>query len=487
MINSILHFNEFGVKKLEKTMINFSEDMTKVAEMVYGVTESVVNLGLSIIGEELEYYDEWLRKSSKRKEKWEIVRRDETSLLTSLGTVRYKKTLFKNKETGKREYLLDRVMKLEKHARMTEDAEARILEEAVESSYRKGGDNASIGKESVSKQTVMNKIRELEFPKLKANKEKKSVPYIYIDADEDHVSLQYLEKKGDIPKGKRVNTIIPKIIYVYEGINYENKKHELINPVYFGGLYDGTDKNQKLWNEVWDYISENYEVDEIKKIYINGDGAPWIKAGAKIINNSRFILDKFHMHKYIIAATSHLGEEVELARGALYRAIKKKSKQMAKYALEVIKEKTISESKLKTVEATEKYILENWAGIMEQERNKEADIKCSAEGHVSHVYADRMSSRPLGWSRNGAHKMSRLRIYAQNKGSMLELIRYQKKELKKVAGGEDIVELTCGDVLQKEAHMRRTLGTLPSVSCYSLPYSQIKKIANFKDRHNWGL
>ena len=28
MINSILHFNEFGVKKLEKTMINFSEDVT---------------------------------------------------------------------------------------------------------------------------------------------------------------------------------------------------------------------------------------------------------------------------------------------------------------------------------------------------------------------------------------------------------------------------------------------------------------------------
>ena len=67
MNNSILHFNEFGVKNLEKVMENFSEDMTKVAEMVKGVTENVVNLGLSIIAEELEEYDEWLRKSSKRK------------------------------------------------------------------------------------------------------------------------------------------------------------------------------------------------------------------------------------------------------------------------------------------------------------------------------------------------------------------------------------------------------------------------------------
>ena len=154
-----------------------------------------------------------------------------------------------------------------------------------------------------------------------------------------------------------------------------NKKHQLINVKYFGGLYEGTENNQKLWNDVWNYISENYEIDKVKKIYINGDGASWIKAGAKIINNSKFILDKFHMHKYIIAATSHLGEEVEMARSALYRAIKKRSKQMAKYALEVIKEKTKSESKLKTVEATETYILENWAGIMEQLKNKEADIK----------------------------------------------------------------------------------------------------------------
>ena len=67
MNNSILHFNEFGVKNLEKVMENFSEDMTKVAEMVKGVTENVVNLGLSIIAEELEEYDEWLRKSSKRR------------------------------------------------------------------------------------------------------------------------------------------------------------------------------------------------------------------------------------------------------------------------------------------------------------------------------------------------------------------------------------------------------------------------------------
>lgn len=115
----------------------------------------------------------------------------------------YHKTLFRNKNTGERVYLLDRIMGLEKHACMTADAETRILEEAVENSYRKEGKWASIGMESVSKQTVMNKIHQLNLPEVMAAKEKKAVPYLYIDADEDHVSLQYLEKKGTL-KGRSV-------------------------------------------------------------------------------------------------------------------------------------------------------------------------------------------------------------------------------------------------------------------------------------------
>ena len=72
-------------------------------------------------------------------------------------------------------------------------------------------------------------------------------------------------------------------------------------------------------------------------------------------------------------------------------------------------------------------------------KSGDSNVRCSAEGHVSHVYADRMSSRPLGWCRTGADKMSRLRIYRQNQGNMLELVRYQKKEMKQVAGVEEII------------------------------------------------
>lgn len=205
MINSIQHFQEQGVKNLTEIFSHYTDDLTKFAEMVYGVTKEVTKLGLSLIEEELESYDELLRKRQDLRKGWYIERRDETKLLTSQGEICYSRTYFHNKETGEYCYLLDRLMGLESHARISEDA--------VESSYRKGGINACIGEQEVSKETVMNKLHTLEFPLLEPLKEKRRVSRLYIDADEDHVSLQYLEKKGDIKK-PRINTVMPKLIYI---------------------------------------------------------------------------------------------------------------------------------------------------------------------------------------------------------------------------------------------------------------------------------
>ncbi len=78
-----------------------------------------------MISEELEMYDTHLRNNKQARSGWYIERKDETTLLTSLGSVRYHKTLFRNKVNGKYEYLLDRVMGIEKHTRMTDKLQTR--------------------------------------------------------------------------------------------------------------------------------------------------------------------------------------------------------------------------------------------------------------------------------------------------------------------------------------------------------------------------
>ena len=75
-------------------------------------------------------------------------------------------------------------------------------------------------------------------------------------------------------------------------------------------------------------------------------------------------------------------------------------------------------------------------------------VGCSAEGHVSHVYSDRMSLRPSVWCRRGAEEV----IY-----TAAQMIRMENKE---------------------------RLEAVANMPIHSIPYTQVKKIVALKD-HIW--
>jgi hypothetical protein len=158
---------------------------------------------------------------------------------------------------------------------------------------------------------------------------------------------------------------------------------------------------------------------------------------------------------------------------------------MAEGIFDKIIEITAKDTKQRAVEKAKAYILGNWSGILLSMKGKDENVRCSAEGHVSHVYADRMSSRPLGWCYTGADKMSRLRIYKYNQGDMLELVRYQKCEHKIAVGAEEVI-YSATNMISMENENKRRLGSLADLPVYSIPYPQIKKIAAIKN-HIWGL
>ena len=486
MFNSIQQFQQEGVKRLYKIFQEYSDDPSKLTEMVRSVSNEMNKLGRDIIKEEWESYDELLRQHRECRKGWSIVRKDPVTRMTSLGSITYNRTLFIHKETGSRLYLADQFLDFEKREFITEDAKTRICEEAVESCYRKGGNNACINDEFVTKETVMNILHSLKFPEIvNTSKETRKVKTLYIDADEDHVSLQYLEKKGDLKK-PRQNTVMPYIVYVYDGVDTEEDgRPKLKNIKYFGGVYEGSNGVKTLWEEVNTYIKSEYDVEEIEQIYINGDGAAWIKAGTKYIDKAKFVLDKYHMYEYIVAATSHLEDSKEDAIAEIYRSIHRKKKWLAESIFDRILAVTDKETKRNAVERSKNYILGNWSGILLSMTGKDKNIKCSAEGHVSHVFSDRMSSRPLGWSKHGADRMARLRIYWKNGGNILELIRYQDKKLPKAVGAEEVI-YSASQMIAMENKNRMKLGSMADLPTYSIPYPQIKKIAALKS-HIWGL
>ena len=163
MVKSIQYFNEKSVPVFERLEDEFLRDPSDIASYVMKLTEELHKTGIRMIEETLGYLDQMLNESEVRKMSWVVDRHETKQLITSLGSVNYSKTMFKEKAEGERSYILDLIMGMDPHERMTEDAEARLLEETVQTSYRRGGEETSI-LDKVSKQTVMKKIHALQFP-----------------------------------------------------------------------------------------------------------------------------------------------------------------------------------------------------------------------------------------------------------------------------------------------------------------------------------
>lgn len=492
MVNSIKHFAEESIGIFENLEIDFLKHPEKMAEYVKGITKELHKVGLLMIQETLEGMNQQLKESGKRKTEWYIEKDSQKQLITSLGTVHFTKTLFKNRKTGEMEYLLDRILGLEKHERMTEDAVAAMLEEAVQTSYRRGGEECSL-EGCVSKQAVKQKLHTLKFPRDISKPEKKrEVDYLYIEADEDHISLQFREKKGDLVTGsnsKKNNSLITKLVYIHEGIEPEapkSKRHKLINPYYFCRVCDGKD-NEAFWDEIYQYLNAHYDLEKVKKIYLNADGGSWIGTAKKRINGLSYVLDEFHLQKYLIRLTSHMKDSTDDALRELRTAIRFGTKDEMARIVERLKNALPEgsvETGTKRLDESRDYILENWSAARFRLMRKEGVIGSSTEGHVSHVLSARMSSRPMGWSRTGAGKMAELRAYYYNGGDMLELVRHQKKELPKAVGCEQDIIMS-SQILKAEKNRHGLVGKYVEAMTHSVSLNTKKKA--YFNEHIWGL
>ena len=109
-------------------------------------------------------------------------------------------------------------------------------------------------------------------------------------------------------------------------------------------------------------------------------------------------------------------------KGRLWKALYKGKKKKFVKTLKAVRKCAPNE---KAVNECEEYVLTNWDSSVLRMQDKNV-YGCSAEGHVSHVYSDRMSSRPMGWSETGADAMCQLRCYVRDYGEekVIDLVHY---------------------------------------------------------------
>ena len=454
MYNSIQHFVKYGIPQLEENQKTFMENPSLLGECAVQVKQIMLELGCQILSEIVEECNTMLEDSVKRKLHWQIKDRSEKHLLTSLGSISFTHTRFEHKTTGETAYLLDRILGLSPHARLSEDVKASLLEEAAQSSYEKAS-QLSGGEGRVSRETVMRHVHRIHAPSYKKEDSgvKRRVKYLYVEADEDHIALQFHKKKGDIKrwKGHGDNGQIIKLVYVHEGYEEsETKRKRLKEVVYFGGLYSGKE-NEKLWREVKEYIEGRYDREAIERIYFQSDGGSWMKKGIEMLGGS-YVVDEFHMKKYIkrmLRITGEEGQEEEVMK-YLERGEKKKLKEWAQE-----KGKGLEEKKRKRLEESVGYLEKNWKGIRMRIKREEGVMGSSTESHISHVLSARMSSRPMGWSKEGAGKLSELRIYWKNGRKTEELLRVEKEEERKE---EEERVYSAQDVIKWEKRSRKRNG-----------------------------
>lgn len=485
MNNIIQYFSENGIEELEKIKLNFLKDPSHFEVCVMEVLGIFLKMACMLISEWLEECNTMLEASLKRQSCWHIKDRCQKSILTPVGTVYFTHTRFINKKTKETAYLLDRIMGWKPHTRISDGVKARILEAAAQGSYEKAGKNACYGEERVSKETVMRQVHKTRITEKREDvPEKRKVKYLYVEADEDHIALQYKEKKGDIKrfKGHADNGQIVKLVYVHEGYvdgNAEIKRKKLGNIFYFGGLYRGKD-NEKLWNEVKEYIEKQYETEEIEKIYFQSDGGAWMKKGIEVLS-AEFVLDEFHIQKYIrkmarLGSSSTEKEQEETVKYLQECIEKGRRTELEKWVTET--KENITEKSGKKLEECWKYIKNNWMGIRKRIKKDDGVIGSSTESHISHVISERMSSRPMGWCRKGADMLSHIRVYWKNGGNMLELVQTQE-EMKTEEKAEEENYFSASEMLSWENRHRKTNGKYIEALRASIANCQMSAKVNF--------
>lgn len=439
MHNSIQQFMDQGIQNIEKIVKSFmSDEKMDIGELVLELNKPLQELQRDIIRETIEEIDEVYRTSSYRKDRYVIERSNEENSFTSTcGVITYKRTYFKNKKTDEFIHLADKACGITKKMRKSDDVVAKGLEHVIDSSYRISGENATATEDIISKQAVMKDVHTLEIPAILPEiKEKKQVKVLYINADEDHVSLQFNRKKGDLKineYGWKSNTVEPKLACIFEGIEKESansKRNKLVNKHYFSGVYK---KSEDIWIEVLEYIDAVYDEDYLESIYIMGDGASWIKSGVDVLGaKSCFVLDKFHLNQSIMRAVGHLGDSVSDARRAVYDGISMEDFEAVENVFRVAGSYAESDAKKEQIRKTKVYIRNHWEAIIRPNNDEAARMGCSAEGQVSHILSSRLSSRPLGWSRKGVSQMAKLRAYSANKGKIYDLLKYREEKEQRV-------------------------------------------------------
>ena len=426
IIQKIYEKNNKILKEGLKNVLNGAD----VSSLTSAIKDFTDILGKELFSEIVTQIENLVFDDAKRKNQYESVRFAEKSLITKNGKTKFERRYYKDNETGENICLTDKILGLEKGERIDKKVKAEVIRKANDQSYSKSG-KLVVPEMEISATTVMRNVRKNDWKmniEERKEEEKIKAKNIFIQVDEDHVKQR--NKKG---------CTISKIITIYTKKRTLTKpdrisevkqvRKELVDKFTFSGLYKDT---QEMWEDVAYYIDCTYKKEEIETVFVMGDGASYIKAGTEWIEKSVFVLDTFHLEKYI----NNLNYD-EYLKTKLQEAIDQfdpisteniMNEAIKKIEQEIEEDKQLErntkrlENRLKKIKDTKTYLMNQWEGIEAHDKYKDKLTGCCQEGQVHHTLSERLSTDAKVWSENGIDEMSQLRAFTQNGGDIYQKI-----------------------------------------------------------------
>lgn len=402
IIPILLSIIEMVINSLSGKM-NFSEFQEQLADKLN-------ETGREITRQVLEEMDRQIKEKKTERRGWQVWRSgDRKEIVTRFGPVTYQRTYYCHKDTKRYAYLVDEQAGYTPHLRVDHHVKGELIACAADLSYRKSGQviGQRCGKVSISGQTVKQAVDTFERPTL-PKQERKRIATLYIEADEDHVACQ---------DGRSFEA---RLVYIHEGWEANGKRRKLEQPLYQSSVDEDV---HVFWEIVWEEADKLYDLEKVEKIYLMGDGAAWIQSAKEVFPQAEFILDRFHYMKYVRIAVGGAHKQGRILKNAIRFGHIEKAEAVIQ---ELVKEAVTPSRKQRILDAW-KYIKNNWESIKALYR-EEKTVSCSGEGHISHVLSARLSSRPMGWSKNGARHMSYVRVSQANGQSVAAQYKLQRQK-----------------------------------------------------------
>lgn len=326
-------------------------------------------------------------------------------VVTVFGDVRIKRRLYRD-DQGKYRFLLDERMGLDKRCHVGPKVKELATLLSSQFPFQKSEEILrAIMPSAISHTTIHRLVARLTEPYLEAEdkeleevyeggvipeSEGRVVPYLFVEADGTNIALQRENRR-------RAEV---KVGIAYEGWKETGKGHYRLQAK---SSYSGLMNGDRFWEGFSLILAKKYDLSQVGKVIVGGDGAGWVKEGAELLGGI-YQLDRFHLKR---ALNQALDQEAALE---VYQACTRGDLARSYWLLREAQGHA-GEDKAEEIARLGGYLWENALGLRDY-RLEIGDPNLrgvgSIEGNVDKLVANRMKKRGMSWSVKGAQRMAKL-------------------------------------------------------------------------------